>query len=107
MRYLDRLQTLREDVDVISRFLRKNREIIQSPKQLPAPSPQINTSVSSEYQNQKEMDRLTSFMETYDLEQFFKEAGDSYNKGKITAGELQVLFRKIKDDAAQNEDPDR
>ena len=107
MRYLDRLQTLREDVDVISRFLRKNREIIQSPKQLPAPSPQINTSVSSEYQNQKEMDRLTSFMETHDLEQFFKEAGDSYNKGKITAGELQVLFRKIKDDAAQNEDPDK
>ena len=104
MRYLDRLQTLREDVDVISSFLRKNREIIQCPKPLPSPSPQIHTSVSSEYQNQKEMDRLTSFMETHDLEQFFKEAEDSYNTGKITAGELQRLFRQIKDDAAQNED---
>ena len=60
-----------------------------------------------ERRNQEEIDRLTSFMETHDLEQFFKEAGDSYNNGKITAGELQVLFRKIKDDAAQNEDPDK
>ena len=105
MRYLDRLLTLREEVEVISRFLRKNREIIQSPKPLPDPSPQISTSFSSEYQNQKEMDRLTSFMETHDLEQNLKEADDSYKKGKITAGELQMLFRKIKDDTAHDEDP--
>lgn len=107
MRYLDRLQTLREEVDVISRFLRKNREIIQSPMPLSDPAPQIKISSRVEHRNQEEMDRLTSFMETHDLEQNLKEADDSYNKGKITADDLQMLFRKIKDDAAQNEDSDK
>ncbi len=105
MKYLDRFQTLREEVDILAQFLRKNREIIQCPKPLHFPSPQIRTSFSSQYKNQKEMDRLASFMKTHDLEQFLKEGGDSYNKGKITAYELQMLLRQIKDNATQDEDP--
>ena len=105
MKYLDRFQKLKEEVDIIAQFIEKNREIIQCPKPLHSPSPQIKTSFRSEYKNQKEVGRLTSFMETHDPERFLKEAGDSYDKGRLTASELQVLVRQIKDDVAQDENP--
>lgn len=96
------LQELKEDltdipsvikeVDILIKFIEKNVELTEAPGALQENKLDIKSDMHTEYQDQKEVDRLISVPDA----EFSSEAEKSYGEGHIMAYRLQDIIRQKK-----------
>ena len=92
------IDVVKEEIDIIIRFIDKNIEIIQNDNELNQSEPTVKTEIKTQWANHVEMDRLKNIYENEDFETYEKAVKNSYKDGNITAVEIGELPKTPKTD---------